>query len=188
MSDKTTFVKLDRNILKWGWYTDTPTKALFLHLILTANVETKKWQDIVIKRGQVVTSIQKLSSETGLSVRQVRTALNHLNSTNEVTQSSTTRYTLITLTNYDRYQDKATSQTTNKRQTSDKRATNDRQQLKKDNTKVLSKKEITNVISKNEKKGADAPGYVPHDWEREIPEEFRGEFESIEAFREWWES
>ena len=98
------FVKIDRKILSWGWYTDVSTKCLFLHCILRANWKPGEFQGIHCERGQFVTSLSHLSQETGLSVKQVRTALKHLKETKEVASYSTSKFTVITVTNYDKYQ------------------------------------------------------------------------------------
>lgn len=98
------YVKLFRNILQWSWYSDTPTFRVFLHLLLTANFADKKWRNIIIKRGQRIISYRKLAKTLNLSMRQTRTAIDHLKSTHELTQSSTNKYTIIQVQNYDKYQ------------------------------------------------------------------------------------
>ena len=52
-----------------------------------------------------MTSINKLSEETGLTVRQIRTALEHLISTGELTSKSYNKNRIITVVNYEKYQD-----------------------------------------------------------------------------------
>jgi DNA-binding transcriptional regulator YhcF (GntR family) len=116
------WIKLHRKILEWEWYTDAPVRILFEHLLLTANYEDKKWRGMTIKRGQKVTSIGHLAEETGLSVIQVRTALEKLEKTKNVTSRATNKFTLVTIENYSLYQsynDYTTSNVTNKRQTND---------------------------------------------------------------------
>lgn len=98
------YIKLPRSFLHWEWYTDGNVWRLLLHLLLTVNYEDSKWRGIEVKRGSRVTSIAKLSEETGLSVRQTRTALDKLIATNEVTKCSTAKYTVISVNNYDEYQ------------------------------------------------------------------------------------
>ncbi|WP_304409718.1 hypothetical protein [Faecalibaculum rodentium] len=98
------WIKLHRKLTEWEWYTDVPTKTLFIHLLLTANSKPGKWRGIDVPAGAKITSREKLSKETGLSQQQIRTALNKLESTNEVTKSTTATYTLIKLTNYEKYQ------------------------------------------------------------------------------------
>lgn len=98
------FVKIYRKMLEWGWYTDTSTKCLFLHCLLKANWKPGEFQGVRCERGQFITSLSHLSQETGLSVKQVRTALKHLKETNEVASRSTSKFTVITVNNYDKYQ------------------------------------------------------------------------------------
>ena len=98
------YIKLHRSITEWEWYDDIPTKVLFLHLLITANWKTKKWRGITIKRGQILTSISQLAKQTQLSVQQVRTSLSKLELTSEVTKSTTSTYTIITIKNYGMYQ------------------------------------------------------------------------------------
>jgi len=69
------WIKLHRGLLEWEWYDEPNVFRLFLHCILKANHSDKSWRGSVIKRGEFVTSLQNLSSETKLSVQQVRTCL-----------------------------------------------------------------------------------------------------------------
>lgn len=103
MSDEG-FIKLYRKMLNWEWYTDINTKVLFLHCLLKANYKEAKWQGVTIERGSFVTSIRHLADETGLSVRQTRTALEHLILTHEVTHRSTAKFSIITIVSYEKYQ------------------------------------------------------------------------------------
>ena len=68
------YVKIYRSLLKWEWYDDINTKVLFLHLLLTVNHHDKQWHGVLVKRGSRISSYGKLASETGLSVKSVRTA------------------------------------------------------------------------------------------------------------------
>ena len=120
------FVSLHRKITDWEWYKDTNTKALFLHLLLTANFADTRFMGKKIKRGQIVTSLASLAEETGLSVQNVKTSLKHLISTNEVTNVSTSQYRIITVVKYDEYQT-PTDKVTNDQQTPNKGLTNDQQ-------------------------------------------------------------
>lgn len=117
------FVKFDRKIANWRWYHDVNTFKLFFHLIITANYEPKPFENITVQRGQRIASYGTLAEETGLSVRNVRTAIRHLILTGEVTSKSTNKYSVFTIVNYDLYQD---NRQTN-RQASDKQPTSNRQ-------------------------------------------------------------
>ena len=98
------FVKIDRKILSWGWYTDPNTCHLFLHCILRANWKPGEWKGIHYERGQFITSLASLSRDTGLSIQQIRTAIKHLELTGEITRTKTPKFTVITVKKYDMYQ------------------------------------------------------------------------------------
>lgn len=116
------YIKISRKILEWGWYKDINTKVLFLHFLLKANWKDGKFLDKDISRGSFVSSIPKLSEETALTAREIRTAISHLKSTGEVTARSYSKYTVFTIKNYDSYQ---SSDTQNDRQATGKRHSND---------------------------------------------------------------
>lgn len=98
------FISLHRKLTEWEWYTDQNTKSVFIHLLLMASWKDTKWKGIVIKRGEVVTGRKSLSKSLGISQRAIRTSLNHLKTTNEVTIKTTNRYSVISIKNYDDYQ------------------------------------------------------------------------------------
>jgi hypothetical protein len=98
------WIKLHRKLIDWEWYKDVNTFKLFLHLLLKANTETKKWQGQTINRGQLITSLKNLSHETGLTEKEVRTAISKLEKTKEVGKQTTSVNTTLTMINYDLYQ------------------------------------------------------------------------------------
>ncbi len=100
----TGYIKLHRPILTWEWYTDPPVFKLFLHFLLRANISGQKWRGQEIKSGELVTSYKHLAKETGLSLMQVRTAINKLKSTQEITQRITRQYSIISINNWGLYQ------------------------------------------------------------------------------------
>lgn len=118
--------------MDWEWYNDIPTKVLFLHLIIKANHKDKRWQGRVVKRGQLITSLSILSTETGLSIRSIRTSINKLKSTHELTVKTTSKFSVLELVNYSSYQDKKKESDTPNDMQFDTQETNERQQLKND--------------------------------------------------------
>jgi hypothetical protein len=118
------FIKIHRSILKWEWYTDANTMRLFFHCLLMANHEDNRFRGKLIERGSFQTSYQMLSDQTGMSIQNIRTSLNKLVLTGELTYKSTTQNGLITINNYDEYQ--STNTPTNKQVTSDQQTTNKR--------------------------------------------------------------
>lgn len=115
------FIALQRQILDWEWYKTGPTKDVFIHLLLTANFTETRYKGITVKRGQVLTSINSLATNLGLTIQQTRTALEHLISTGEITNEANPQYRIITVVKYDDYQ-RATNESTNEQQTSNKRS------------------------------------------------------------------
>ena len=118
------WIKIHRKMVDWEWYDDINTKVLFLHLLLTANHKEKNWRGITILRGQKLTSLQHLAEETKLTVMQVRTSLNKLKSTNEITIKTTNKNTLITIEKYSNYQDKDEENNKQNNKRRNKRTTN----------------------------------------------------------------
>jgi hypothetical protein len=116
------WVKLHRQILEWEWYSDNNCFRLFLHLLLKANHKEKRFKGIELKVGSIVTSRDLLARETGLSSQQIRTALNKLISTNEITSVTSSQGTIIQIVSYEKYQ-VSTNEITNEQPTSNQRVT-----------------------------------------------------------------
>lgn len=116
------YIKLHRSLTKWEWYTDANTLRLFLHCLLMANHSDVKFRGTLIKRGSFQTSFQLLSTETGMSVQNIRTSLNKLELTGELTHQSTTKNSIIIINNYNEYQ--SDNKQTNKQVTNNQQATN----------------------------------------------------------------
>ncbi len=118
------WIKLHRKLTEWEWYSDVNTSRVFLHLLLVANHKDNQWRGINIKRGERLTSLSKLATETNLSVKNIRTSIKRLKATSEVASYSTAQHTVFTVVNYDLYQDVA-SEVANEGQANGKqRATN----------------------------------------------------------------
>jgi hypothetical protein len=98
------WIKLYRKFTNWEWFKDINTCHLFIYCLLKANIKDTTWRGQAIKRGQFITSLNSLSHETGLTIRQVRTALEKLEMTNELTNLSSPQNTVITIKKYNQYQ------------------------------------------------------------------------------------
>lgn len=129
-----TWIKIYRGMLDWEWFSISEMVHLFIYLLLKANIEDKNWRGIEVKRGQLITSVATINNETHLSEQTIRTCLKRLISTNEITSKTTNKYTLITICNYESYQEKkeeinkqtneqSNNQVTNEQQTSNKQLT-----------------------------------------------------------------
>lgn len=134
------FIKIYRSLLEWEWYQDTNTKTVFIHLLLTANYEDKNWKGNKICRGQKVTSYQNLANELNMSIQNVRTAIKHLISTGEITNKQNAKYSLITIKNYDKFQE-VTSNLTDSQQSANKQLTSNQQATNNNGRKIKKDKE-----------------------------------------------
>ena len=152
------WICIHRKLLDWEWYSDINTKTLFIHCLLRANHKPKKWQGIDVPAGSFITGRKVLSVETGLSERSVRTCLERLKSTNEITIKSTNKNSLVTLTNWASYQDseinrpteRPAERPTNAQQSTNERPTNDHKQQCKQLNNVTKKKDKTLVEPKHD--------------------------------------
>lgn len=98
------WICVHRKLLEWEWFDDHNTFRLFMYLMLKANHQDKNWKGILIKRGQHLTSLDKIVIGSGLSKSQIRTSIKKLKSTHEIAHHTNAQHTVITIINYDLYQ------------------------------------------------------------------------------------
>ena len=120
------WIKIDRSLLDWEWFGNAEMIQLLVYLIFKANIEDKKWQGTIVKRGQLVTSVATISADLGLTSQKVRTCLDRLRQSETISIKTTNRFSLITICNYVRYQDFSdlAQQTNNKQITTTKEYNN----------------------------------------------------------------
>ena len=143
------WVKLFRSLPDWEWWGDKNTVIMFIYLLVTANHEDRKWRGEIIPRGSLITGRKQLADGARLTEREARTALEHLEKTQNVTIKTTSKFTMITICNYDRYQSTPTDyrpaeRPTNDQQTTNKRPTNDQQTTTNKNIKNIRIEELEN--------------------------------------------
>lgn len=144
------WVKLYRELKsKSIWQLSSPEqKVVLITILLLANHEENKWEwkgeQFTCKPGQLITSLNSLVRECGegVSIRNVRTALDRFEKLGFLTNTSTKTGRLITVLNWEKYQgqgfvaDKDTDkEPTKSRQRGDKDLTtnkNDKECYKKD--------------------------------------------------------
>lgn len=120
------FITLNRALLDWRWYSDIKTTRVFVHLILTANYEDHGFREITVKRGQRIFTYSGLEREINLSVSEIRTALEHLKVSGDVTIESNNMYSIITIVSYEKFVG-----TTNENMSNSNEIANKQQQWKK---------------------------------------------------------
>ena len=130
MAEKSTYVKLDRNLLKWRWFQNPKTLAVWIWLIINANVEDHDFERETIHRGEIATSYRRIMTDTGLTSKEVRTALNHLKETGEVATRIRPKYQVISILEYSRYQDVPAGKTAGKGQAKGRQTAGKGQQYK----------------------------------------------------------
>lgn len=143
------FIKLDRKITEWEWFTDANTLKLWIYLLVNAQYQDGSYKGIEIKRGQLVTGRKKLAEQLEMSEQQIRTCLDHLQATNEITIKPTNKYSLITIVKYGFYQGEDDGCNQQNNQQSNQRITNKQptNNHNKRNKEGKEGKEIKNITS-----------------------------------------
>ena len=98
------WIKLPRNFVNWSWYHNANMVQLYLYLLLNANVYDVKYNDITIKRGECLVSLNHLSKETGISLQKLRTGLTRLQRTKEIEYKKLQNGRIIVLVDFNKFQ------------------------------------------------------------------------------------
>eukprot|EP00919_Chromeraceae_sp_WS-2016_P068514 GHVR01162222.1.p1 GENE.GHVR01162222.1~~GHVR01162222.1.p1 ORF type:complete len:304 (+),score=19.24 GHVR01162222.1:270-1181(+) len=147
------YIKLHRKILDNGIFRKPKVSHLFNYCLLRANWSDKTivWnsQPLVVERGSFITGRKQIAQDTGLSEQNVRYALRTLHTFGMVKPSnekSTSKFTYLTVCNYDDYQhledeanQQSNQQVTSNQPTSNQQVTTNKNN-KTNNTKNTNKK------------------------------------------------
>ena len=120
------WIRIHRQFLNWEWFNKSEAVHLFMYLVLKANHKDGFWQGNEIKRGQLITSFGKISTDTNISLQTIRTLLKKFEKTNEINMQTTNKFTRITICKYDSYQienEETNTKVTNKQQTTNTQLT-----------------------------------------------------------------
>ena len=139
------WIKIFRELLQWEWFEKAEMVQLFIYLLLKASCEDKQWQGITVKRGQLVTSNGSMRRDLKLSEQQIRTCIKRLISTGEITYQSTNRYVIITICNYDKYQENKSAANEPINEQANTLPTDEQRAI---NEQTTTSKEIKNIRSK----------------------------------------
>ena len=106
------FIVLWRKFQNTSFYKDSLAFHLAVHLILEANHEPKKFvfnsKEETLERGQHLTGRLKLSQEIGLPPSTIRNKLKLLQNVGFLDIKSTNKFSIVTICNYNTYQDTKT--------------------------------------------------------------------------------
>lgn len=178
------FVKIFRSFLEWEWHDDPNTVTVFIHCLLLANYKDTKWHGVEVPRGCFISSISSLAQKTGLSERNIRTAIKHLKESGNLTSKSTNKFTLFKVENYDSYQaddGQPDRQATGKRQADDKQPTTSKEIKKERN------KEVKNDDDHSGQAADDLES--PFEFDEVVQKEFSPEVgQALQRFRSHWTS
>lgn len=128
------WIKLHRNLLNKPIWTESTAeqKTILMTLLLMANHEERQWEwkgkKYVAKPGQFVTSLNSIAKTAGIgvSIQNIRTALLRFEKYDFLTNESTNKNRLITIVNWEVYQEKdgqSTKKTTGSQQATNKQLT-----------------------------------------------------------------
>ena len=143
------WLKLYRSILDSAVFQDAEVFKVWIWLL--CNVAFEQHDNICygkvihLKPGQIATGRKKIAQCTDLNENKVYRALTALKSLGNIEIKSTNKYSIITVVNWDKYQEENGKRTTNEQQTNSKTTTEEQQ----DNSKRTQHKNGKNV--KNEK-------------------------------------
>ena len=96
--------KLNNNDSSFQYCRNNDHRWMFIMSLLMANYEDKVWNGIEVKRGQFLTSRKHFAKASHTTERKVRDFFDNLSKVSFLTTKTTNRYTLVTICNYDRYQ------------------------------------------------------------------------------------
>ena len=95
------FVQLSHDLEKWEWFHDKNTVYVYIRLLLDANWGESDYNGVHLKRGQLAISQREYADKCGISRQELRTILERLKATRKITLTSTHKFSIITLVEYD---------------------------------------------------------------------------------------
>lgn len=144
------FMLLHRNLLNWEWFDDSQMVHIWIYFLLKANYEDGKWHGVDVPRGSFITSVRDICKDTGLSVQNVRTCIKKLKSTSNLTIKVTNKFSIITICNYDSYNN-AEFSTNNQSNKQTNNVLTNKQQTEQKRKSLLKEKNIKEEKERKEK-------------------------------------
>ena len=140
------WIKVHRALLGHWCATEPEALAVWVRLLCEANFESKKSMIngclIEVERGQLVFGLDAFSKKSGVSVAKLRRIISMLESDGMISRQKTSKYSLISIACYDKYQE-------DDRQITDKSQAKDNQ--------IAAPKEVKNLRSEEGKKDKQDP-------------------------------
>lgn len=121
------FITIHRQLMTHWIFQEPEALKFWLALLLEANWEQKKTMFngslLTVERGQLVFGRKKYSTKLGISENKLRRYLALLETEQMIHQQKTNKFTLISITNYDSYQEITSKQPANNPQTTTSKQT-----------------------------------------------------------------
>lgn len=153
------FMRISREkVTEFEWLSNPNTFYVFMRLLFKANYKDGRWEGNEVKRGQLITGRKSLSEELNLSEQQIRTCLDKLQRTGYITIKATNKFSIITICNYDGWQNETLpSNQQDNQQITNNQPTNNQQittieELKEEINKLKKEKEELTTVSKKKDK------------------------------------
>lgn len=151
MEESQGWVKLHRKLLD-NCISDKPEYfSLWVHLLLLANHQesTFIWNNKkqIIKAGQFLTGLKVLAKKTGIAQGTVYRILKYLENEKQIETQKTTKYTIISIVNWNKYQG---NETQNEKQIENRLKTNEKQiETNKNDNNIKNEKKYISSESKD---------------------------------------
>lgn len=137
------WISIHRKLIEASWFKKSEYVHLWLYLLLKANHKDKEVfignEKILIKRGQLLTSRNKLSEAVHVQENKIYRILKCFENEHQIEQQKTSRYTIISIVNYDTYQknEQVIEQQMNSERTADEQPMNTNNNINNDNNIYL---------------------------------------------------
>lgn len=147
----------------WCWRGNMNKNYLMMFLLVNANFKSERFEKIIVERGQYIFSYDGLSRDCGMPLQTLRTTLKDLVETNQIAIKSTRKWSLLTICEYDSWQNQDD-------ETNTKVVTQTGTQVVTQMDNNIINKEINNKDIKEEdtnvskKKSTDYPSDFESDW------------------------
>ncbi|MFI3241736.1 MAG: hypothetical protein R3Y43_04140 [Alphaproteobacteria bacterium] len=132
------WIKLHRKILTWELYRDANAFRVYMHFLLNAYYEKTKWGQHEFEPGDYSFTYDALAGSLGLTVRQIRLAIEKLKKSQNIVSKMSGRFQVISIVKYNLFKD---IENTNVSEMSSS--------CQKNVSKVSTLKEDNNIINNN---------------------------------------
>lgn len=144
------WIKLHRKILDNPMHLKSEWFSLWIHMLLLASHDDHSFiwngEKKELKKGEFVTGRKRLKELTGISETTIERILGYLEGQGKIGQQKTTKYRLITILNWEQYQNLDSKRTTDGQQTDTYKNYNKGKKGKKEQQPSAYAQEIVEII------------------------------------------